>query len=79
VEPRRPGLPFGTQSKINLSYTVGAGLEVVLADRWSAKLEYLYMDHGGVTCALACGVGPVSFNFTENVVRVGVNYRLWDK
>jgi outer membrane immunogenic protein len=43
-----PGLPFGTQSKINLSYTVGAGLEVVLTDRWSAKLEYLYMDHGGI-------------------------------
>jgi opacity protein-like surface antigen len=73
-----------------LSYAVGAGLEVVLADRWSAKLEYLYMDHSGITCALACGVGlastalsplprPVSFNFTENVVRVGVNYRLWDK
>jgi outer membrane immunogenic protein len=86
-----PGLPFGTQSKINLSYAVGAGLEVVLADRWSAKLEYLYMDHGGITCAPACGstanrspgfnnyAGPVSFNFTENVVRVGVNYRLWDK
>jgi hypothetical protein len=37
------------------------------------------MDHSGITCALACGVGPVSFNFTENVVRVGVNYRLWDK
>jgi outer membrane immunogenic protein len=74
-----PGLPFGTQSKINLSYAVGAGLEVVLADRWSAKLEYLYMDHGGITCSTACGVGPVSFNFTENVVRLGVNYRLWDR
>jgi len=90
-----PGLPFGTQSKINLSYTVGAGLEVMLADRWSAKLEYLFMDHGGITCAPACGQGldsfnskhnveqlgvwPVSFNFTDHVVRIGVNYRLWDR
>jgi outer membrane immunogenic protein len=75
-----PGLPFGNQYKINLSYTVGAGLEVMLADRWSAKIEYLYMDHGGISCVLACGVSaPISFNFTENVVRVGVNYRLWDR
>jgi outer membrane immunogenic protein len=74
-----PGLPFGTEYKINLGWTVGAGLEVMLADRWSAKIEYLYMDHSGITCALACAGGPVSFNFTENVVRVGVNYRLWDR
>ena len=74
-----PGLPFGVQSKIDLSYAVGVGLEVILVDRWSAKLEYLYIDHGGISCTVACGVGPVSFNFTENVVRLGVNYRLWDK
>jgi outer membrane immunogenic protein len=74
-----PGLPFGSQSKINLYWTVGAGLEVILVDRWSAKLEYLYMDHSGITCAVACGGGPISFNFNESVVRLGVNYRLWDK
>jgi len=73
------GVPFGTQSKINLSWTAGVGVEYLLADRWSAKLEYLYMNHSGISCATACGVGPISFNLNENVVRLGLNYRLWDR
>src|SRR5271156_5741358 len=37
------GSPIQTQ--INLSWVAGVGLEYLLADRWSAKIEYLYMDH----------------------------------
>jgi outer membrane immunogenic protein len=85
------GTPFGTQSKINLSWVVGAGVEYLLWDRWSAKIEYLYIDSSGITCDVACGqtnVPPtaagsfsqnsVSFNLHESVVRLGLNYRLWN-
>jgi outer membrane immunogenic protein len=85
------GTPFGTQSKINLSWVVGAGVEYLLWDRWSAKIEYLYIDSSGITCDVACGqtnIPPtaagsfsqnsVSFNLHESVVRLGVNYRLWN-
>jgi len=81
------GTPFGTQSKINMSWTAGIGLEYLLWDRWSAKIEYLYIDSSGITCDIACGVtnapagaqqNAVSFNLHESVVRLGLNYRLWN-
>ena len=83
------GIPFGTQSKINMSWTAGVGLEYLLWDRWSAKIEYLYIDSSGITCDVACGQtlvpvsgtftqNAVSFNLHENVVRLGLNYRLWN-
>ena len=83
------GTPFGTQSKINIGWTAGVGLEYLLWDRWSAKIEYLYIDSSGITCDVACGhtlvpvsgtftQNAVSFNLHENVVRLGLNYRLWN-
>jgi outer membrane immunogenic protein len=83
------GTPFGTQTKINMSWTAGVGLEYLLWDRWSAKIEYLFIDSSGITCDVACGQtlvpvsgtftqNAVSFNLHENVVRLGLNYRLWN-
>jgi outer membrane immunogenic protein len=82
------GIPFGAQSKINMSWTAGVGLEYLLWDRWSAKIEYLYIDSSGITCDIACGQtnfaaagftqNAVSFNLHESVVRLGLNYRLWN-
>jgi hypothetical protein len=28
---------------------------------------------------VACGGGPISFNVRENIVRVGLNYRIWQR
>jgi outer membrane immunogenic protein len=83
------GIPYGSLTKINMGWTVGVGLEYLLWDRWSAKIEYLYIDSSGISCTIACGVGvsnavgplpvgPISFNLHENVVKFGVNYRLWN-
>jgi outer membrane immunogenic protein len=87
------GTPFGTQTKINMSWTAGVGLEYLLWDRWSAKVEYLYIDSSGISCNIACGQtnfpptaissggftqNSVSFNLHENIIRFGLNYRLWN-
>jgi outer membrane immunogenic protein len=60
-------------------WTVGGGAEWVIAGPWTAKLEYLYVDLGTVTNNFA-GIGafaPLTANsrITDNIVRVGVNYR----
>jgi outer membrane immunogenic protein len=62
-------------------WTVGAGVEAVLGNNWTAKLEYLYMDFGTFSNTWAVpGAGaaftPVGFSshLTDNLVRVGVNY-----
>jgi outer membrane immunogenic protein len=71
------GAPFGTESKNNLGWTLGLGVEFVIWGPWTAKAEYLYADLNGLSCNVACGGGPISINVRENIIRAGVNYRIW--
>jgi outer membrane immunogenic protein len=75
-------LPLGTNTK--LGWTVGAGLEYMIAQNWSLKTEYLYVDLGknnldlGALGALGGGGVLGGISLTEqtrlHVVRAGVNY-----
>jgi outer membrane immunogenic protein len=70
-------------------YTVGAGIEGAIGGNWTAKLEYLYVDLGRMSGSFATtipafGAGIVasgtltssySSRITDNVLRVGLNYR----
>ena len=78
LEAGIPGSGLGTEQFTNLSWAAGFGVEVALAGPLTAKLEYLHVDLGGVTCNVACN-GPVSMNFNENIVRAGINYRIWQR
>jgi len=66
-------------SNIQVGWTAGAGLEWAFTGRWSAKLEYLYVDLGTFTNTFA-GLPPAyptltaSSHFTDNIFRVGINY-----
>jgi outer membrane immunogenic protein len=60
-------------------WTIGGGVEAVISGPWTAKIEYLYMDFGTFNNT-STGLGifaPVnlSTHVTDNVVRVGLNYR----
>jgi outer membrane immunogenic protein len=64
-----------SDSTTHAGWTVGAGLEWMFTPRWSAKVEYLYVDLGHATNPL-----PISNNelsLTENIVRVGINYHFY--
>lgn len=52
------------------TWTVGGGVEGLIADRWSMKLEYLYM--GAPSTTLLPGT---SESASGNLIRLGVNYR----
>ena len=61
-------------------WTAGGGLEGRLAGNWTCKIEYLYLDLGTVTTIPAPAPNAttaVAFNsrVTDNVLRVGVNYK----
>jgi len=64
---------------VRAGWTAGAGVEGVIGGGWTAKLEYLYMDLGQQTATIVTpGVGTVSNwsnRVTDNIVRVGFNYR----
>jgi outer membrane immunogenic protein len=77
------GLGFST-TDTRVGYTVGAGIEGAIGGNWTAKLEYLYVDLGRTsgsfaTTIAALGGGTLTSNYssriTDNVLRVGVNYR----
>jgi len=71
------GAPLGTDRASNLGWTLGLGVEFVIWGPLTAKAEYLYADFNGFTCNVACGGGPISINARENIVRAGLNYRIW--
>jgi opacity protein-like surface antigen len=69
------GQPFGANNQVTFNWTAGLGVEFVISGPWSGKLEYLYVNHTRFACVLECN-GPVNLSVGENVIRVGVNYRL---
>jgi len=72
---------FGN-STTKTGWTIGGGLEGRLWGRWTGKIEYLYMDLGTVdtTGLLTTNFIPIRAEFsskiTDNIVRVGLNYKL---
>jgi outer membrane immunogenic protein len=74
---------FGNSS-LRVGWTVGAGVEGVVSGNWTAKLEYLYIDLGNVSGSFVTPIvapsgaflsSSYSSHVTDNVVRVGVNYK----
>jgi outer membrane immunogenic protein len=69
------------------SYVAGLGVEYKLQSAWTAKVEYLHFDFGGVSGTssnLTASTPPGAFpsntftssaNLRADVVRVGMNYR----
>ena len=80
----------GSQSRTQLGWTLGGGLEWMFVSNWSLKLEYLYYDLGTVsgsfeTKYLGTGVNSAGWTgtqsvtnyntrFSGNTVRAGINY-----
>ena len=67
-----------SQNVLRSGWTAGGGIEVALERRWSAKLEYLYMDLGSREVSWTfTGLPTITdrIRLNENVVRGGLNYR----
>ena len=64
---------------VRAGYTVGAGIEGAFGGGWTAKLEYLWVDLGKSTATTTVGgvlASSVDSKVTDNIVRVGLNYKL---
>ncbi|HEY4140225.1 MAG TPA: outer membrane protein [Pseudolabrys sp.] len=79
-EGAAPLVLYGSGSSTRLGWAAGAGIEARIDDRWSAKLEYLYVDLGsreGFTDQLA--TLPTTFSetvsFRTHIMRGGLNYK----
>jgi outer membrane immunogenic protein len=69
---------FGS-SRTRTGWTAGAGIEGAFGSRWTAKLEYLYVDLGDANfySFFVGGVGTVVGNVDTrlHLLRVGLNYK----
>lgn len=65
---------FGSGSETRIGWTVGAGVETMLSQNWTAKIEYLYVDLGDKN-NYSTATGPVSVSLTSHIVRFGLNYK----
>jgi outer membrane immunogenic protein len=54
-------------------WTVGAGMEYALTDRWSAKAEYMHYEFPGSVFTVAQGA-TANASTGGDIVRIGVNY-----
>ncbi len=62
-------------SKTRTGWTIGGGVEVLLTQNLSAKLEYLYADFGSTRYHWNNGFSTGKVSIKDNIVRAGVNYR----
>jgi outer membrane immunogenic protein len=73
------GSVTSTFKDVKAGWTAGAGVEGVIGGGWTAKLEYLYIDLGKTEQTLATpALGQFiteTRRLTDNIVRVGFNYR----
>jgi len=73
IKANRTG--FVGASDTNAGWTIGGGGEGAIAGNRTAKLEYLYVDLGDLTCsAAACGTAT-NVDLRANLFRAGLNYR----
>ncbi len=67
---------FAGANTTKTGWTLGGGLEFAVANNWTAKAEYLYVDLGKFDCGTACGApAPDNVRLNANVLRAGLNYR----
>ncbi|MBV9374903.1 MAG: outer membrane beta-barrel protein, partial [Alphaproteobacteria bacterium] len=57
-------------------WAAGAGVEIPLMPRWTARLEYLHTGYGNSTQkSFVGGTQPITSNLSLNEVRIGLNYQ----
>jgi outer membrane immunogenic protein len=62
-----------SNEQTHVGYTVGAGVEAMIAPNITARLEYLYVDLGRETYTTV--LGPTRASFDANIVRTALNYK----
>lgn len=65
----------GSDSGYSLGYTVGAGLEYALNDKWSIRGEVDFSSFGAHTYNLGSTYNPTSASWDQTTFTVGASYR----
>lgn len=74
-----PGFPItatagASQNVTRVGFVVGGGIEKMLSQNWTAKIEYQYLDWGSYTFLSGTGF-DTNVRLRDNTLRIGVNYK----
>jgi outer membrane immunogenic protein len=74
-----PGFPLtastgASQNVTRVGFVVGGGIEKMLSQNWTAKIEYQYLDWGSYTFLSGTGF-DTNVRLRDNTIRIGVNYK----
>ncbi len=58
-----------------LGWTLGAGVEIPISPKWTAKIEYLYTDFGTESVAYPAAGQQYNSDLSLHELRAGLNYR----
>jgi outer membrane immunogenic protein len=65
-------------ASVNTGWTIGAGVEAALAQNWTARVEYLFVQSNiSLNGPLALVGGNLSYTGTlsDNIIRAGINFK----
>jgi outer membrane immunogenic protein len=62
-----------SNEQTHFGWTIGAGVEAMIAPNITARLEYLYVDLGRETYTTT--LGPTRVGFDTNIIRTALNYK----
>ena len=65
--------PTGSDSRVNLGWTIGAGIETHLTENITARAEYDYSDYGARKYSLGGGNGDVGLN--SHALKLGIGLK----
>jgi opacity protein-like surface antigen len=74
-----PGFPVSattgaSQNVTRVGWVIGGGIEKMLSQNWTAKIEYQYLDWGSYTFNAGTGF-DTNVRLRDNTVRIGLNYK----
>ena len=74
-----PGFPVSatsgaSQNATRVGWVIGGGIEKMLSQNWTAKIEYQYLDWGSYTFLSGSGF-DTNVRLHDNTVRIGLNYK----
>jgi outer membrane immunogenic protein len=71
------GIDLAATSETSTGWTIGAGIEYAIWDRWSVKGEYDYIDLGKKRLTFLPTGLLIDINQNIHAVKLGLNYRFW--
>lgn len=70
----RPGFEFNDTASLS-GWVVGGGVEWMVFDSWTAKVEYQYLSYSGSDVLTNWVVGGLQTDLDAHTIRFGLNYR----